>query len=443
MRQQLQQPFYRISRSEEGIALVLSIMVMMVVGALAGVAAASALEATDQSTQDRRVKQAISAADAGMDVSLYRLNKFASLLTSTVPCVVSAPATGILHGEVVLPDGWCRAQTEEMGGGASFTYRVSAPLRVDNPGQDVWQRKVIATGTAGGVRRRAAMIVNAPTGQALFADTVFSQEDLVLRNSARVNGNVRSDGNVNTQNSSIVCGNVIPGQGKQFLGGSQCSGFSSLPATEPFVLSPVVLPLTNDNLRIGNLDPWVDPGDIGWSPVSRVLTMSHSSTLTLTGGTYVFCRLELSHTAQLIVPDDGTPVRIYIDSPENCGGNAASVGLYNNSTILNPSGDPTMVQLYVAGSSNPSITTTVQLHNGHELQMVVYAPNSAISFDNQNRLRGAVAARRVSLDNNLEISADSRVNTLLVGDVPLTLYTRVSWVECVPSAPAAAPDSGC
>ena len=175
--------FDSISRSEEGIALVLSIMVMMVVGALAGVAAASALEATDQSTQDRKVKQAISAADAGMDVSLYRLNKFASLLTDTVQCVVPDPATGILNGAVVLPDGWCPTQTEEMGGGASFSYRVSAPLRVDNAGQDVWQRKVVATGTWAGVRRRAAMVVNAPTGQALFSDTVFSQEDLLLRNS--------------------------------------------------------------------------------------------------------------------------------------------------------------------------------------------------------------------------------------------------------------------
>ena len=243
MRRQHQQLFGSISRSEEGVALVLSIMVMMVVGALAGVAAASALEATDQSTQDRRVKQAISAADAGMDVSLYRLNKFASLLTDTVQCVVPDPATGILHGAVVLPDGWCPTQTEEMGSGASFSYRVSAPLRVDNAGQDVWQRKVVATGTVAGVKRRAAMVVNAPTGQSLFSDAVFSQEDLLLRNLARINGSARSNGNVITQNSSIICGNVTPGPGKQFQGGSQCGGFTSHPATEPFVLSPVVLPL--------------------------------------------------------------------------------------------------------------------------------------------------------------------------------------------------------
>ncbi len=441
MRQQ--QRFGRISGSEEGIALVLSIMVMMVVGALAGVAAASALEASDQSTQDRKVKQAISAADAGMDVSLYRLNKFATLLTDTVQCVVAAPVTGALNGAVVLPDGWCPTQTEELGAGASFSYRVSSPLRVENAGQDVWQRKVVATGTVNGVRRRAAMVVNAPTGQALFSDTVFSQENLLLRNSARVNGNVRSNGDVITLNNSLVCGNVTPGPGKQFQGGNQCAGFNSQPATEPFVLSPVVLPLVNDNARIGTLDPWTDPSHIGWSPISRALTMDHSSTLTLTGGNYVFCRLDLSTAAQLIVPNDGTPVRIYIDSPENCGGNTASVGLYNNSTILNPSGDPTMVQLYVAGSSNPAITTTVQFHNGHEVLLVVYAPNSVITFDNQNRLRGAVAARRVALNNNLEINWDSRVGNLLLGDVPLRLYTRESWVECVPTAPAGAPDAGC
>ena len=442
MRQQ-QQRFGSKARSEDGIALVLSIMVMMVVGALAGVAAANALEASDQSRQDRNVKQAISAADAGMDVALYRLNKFASLLTDTVECVVSAPATGILRGEVVLPDGWCPPQTEELGGGATFTYRVSAPVRVDNAGQDVWQRKVVSTGAVGSVQRRAAMVVNAPTGQALFDATVFSQEDLPLRNYARVNGNVRSNGNVNTQNNSLICGNIMVGVGKQFQGGNQCPGYSARQATEPYVLAPVVLPLTNDNLRIGTLDPWTNPGDISWSPTSRVLTMSNSATLTLRGGNYVFCRLELRQSAQLIVPDDGTPVRIYIDSPENCGGNTASLGLYNSSDILNPSGDPTMVQVYVAGSSNPAVTTTVQLHNGHEVQLVVYAPNSFITFDNQNRLRGAVSARKVELNNNLEISWDPRVRNLLVGDVPLRLYTRGSWVECIPTAPSGSPDAGC
>ena len=52
---------------------------------------------------------------------------------------------------------------------------------------------------------------------------------------------------------------MTPGPGKQFQGGNQCGGFTSQPATEPFVLSPVVLPLVNDNARIGILDPWTDP----------------------------------------------------------------------------------------------------------------------------------------------------------------------------------------
>ncbi len=436
-------PLSRTSHSEEGVALVLSIMVLMVSGALAAVAAGSALEATDNSRQDRKVKQAIAAADAGMDVALYRLNKFAGLLDPSVQCVVSNPPTGILTAEVVQLDGWCRSQTEEMGDGASFTYQVSAPLRIEDAGQDVWERKVISSGTVGTVRRRAATVVKAPTGQALFSDAVFSHEDLPLRNSAHVYGSVRSNGNVITENSAQVCGNVTFGPGKQFTGGSQCPGFLSRPATELFVLSPVILPASNDNARIGSLDPWTDSNRIGWSPSTRVLTMSHSSTLTLTGGSYVFCRLELSNSAQLIIPDDGTPVRIYIDSPENCGGTTASVGIHNSSTILNLSENPTMVQLYVAGSANPAITTTVQLHNLHELQLVVYAPNSQVSFDNNNRLKGAVAAKKVALNNNLEIRWDDRIGNLLVGDVPLPLYSRQSWVECSSVAPTASPDSGC
>jgi hypothetical protein len=207
------------------------------------------------------------------------------------------------------------------------------------------------------------------------------------------------------------------------------------------VLSPVALPVENDNARIGSTDPWTDPQRIAWSPSSRTLAMDGTSTLTLTGQNYVLCSLVLSNSARIIVPDDGTPVRIYIDSPQSCGGDNLSFSLRNSATIENVSGDPRMVQLYVAGSD--SSPTYVEFHNLHELTMVVYAPNSNVSFNNNNTFTGAIAARKVDMQNNLEIRWDARLSSLYSGDVPLPVYSRQAWVECTLGETGSEPDAGC
>jgi hypothetical protein len=428
-------------RSERGVALPVAVGVLVVSGMLAAVAVASGMTAGTQSRYDRNVKRAIAAADAGINVATYRLNKLANVLTTTLPCFTVNAQTGALYAEAVLGDGWCREQGESIEDGGSFSYRVSNAVHVDVEGQDVWQRKIVAVGDSNGVRRRAISILNAPTGTALFTDALFSDEDFTMRNFARVDGSVRSNGNVITQNNSLICGNVKVGPGKEFRGGNQCSGFGSEAVSEPFVLSPVTPPLTDDNDRIGGLDPWTEPQSIEWDTGSRLLRLRNSATLTLTGGTYFLCSLELRNSAQLIVPADGTPVRIYIDSPENCGGNTLSLGLYNSGTIVNESGDPKMVQLYVAGS--PTTATSVQIQNLHELVVALYAPNSMITFDNNNRFTGAVAAKKITMQNNLEFRWDQRLATLYVGDVPVPVYQRQSWVECAPQPSGSQPDSGC
>ena len=433
----------RIRHSEQGLAIPIALAVLLISGIVAAVAMASSLAATSQSRRDRNAKRAIAAADAGIDVATYRLNKLANVLTTVLPCVSLNAQTRVLYVEAVVGDGWCREQSEELEQGGSFTYRVSNAVRFHDADQDqdVWQRKIVSVGTVNGVRRRVVSTLNAPTGTSLFTDAVFSDEDFTMRNSARIDGSVRSNGNIITQNSAQICGNVTVGPGKEFRGGSQCSGFTRQTAPELFVLSPVDLPLVNDNSRIGSADPWTDPGNIQWNTGSRVLKLQNAATLRLTGGTYLFCSVELRNSSQLIIPDDGTPVRIYIDTPENCGGTTLSFGLYQSGTIVNESGNPAMAQIYVAGS--PTTTTSVQIHNLHELAIALYAPRSTISFDNQNRIVGAVAGKKLTMQNNLEFRWDQRLATLYVGDVPLPVYQRQAWVECKAQPGGAQPDAGC
>src|SRR3954454_3127533 len=113
--------------------------------------------------------------------------------------------------------------------------------------------------------------------------------------------------------------------------------------TEPFSFSPVnqrPTNSTNDNGRIGTLDPWTSPSDISWNPTTRVLTMSKTSTVTLSGDIYSFCRIQLSGSATIrIAARSATqlPLRIYMDTPENCGGAAGmgSVGLSQSAAFQN------------------------------------------------------------------------------------------------------------
>ena len=125
-------------------------------------------------------------------------------------------------------------------------------------------------------------------------------------------------------------------------------------------------PTDNDNYRIGNPpatdspDPCTDCNGIDWDPATRILRLRNNSTLTLGGGVYSFCGIEIENTAQLKIPVRplGTGIRIFIDSPEHCGGaGTGSVTVRNTGTILNLNTDPTTFQLNVLGS--PTIATQV------------------------------------------------------------------------------------
>jgi Tfp pilus assembly protein PilX len=425
---------------EEGIALPVAVAALMIVGALAGAAATSAVTATRQSSRDGNVKAAVAASDAGLQVGVFRLNKFANILDDTGQCVV-ANGSGTLVVEVVQGDGWCRAQTEDLGQGASFSYRVSARKPVTVGGQQVWQRDIVSTGLARGVQRRAATTLNAPKGTPLFVAGVFSDLDLNTWNSSQINSNVRSNGNVNLNNSALICGSVMVGPGKSMSGGPSCGG-GVTQATEPFVLSTIALPAANDNARIDNgLDP--KTGNVAWNAGTRVLTID-GGTLTLRGSSYVFCSLHLTKGARLIIEDDGTPVKIYIDAPENCSTGDPSPGsvLMEKKGRIDTLGPASLAQVYMTGSN--TIATGLDFENNEKeaVEMALYAPRSTFTIRNYGFLIGGVAAKQVSLQNNSEIRYDSSVAGIGSDTVPLQIYSRQSWVECSTTA-GAAPNSNC
>ena len=94
-----------------------------------------------------------------------------------------------------------------------------------------------------------------------------------------------------------------------------------------------------------------------------MLQVANNSSLTLTGDVYSFCSLTVANNATLRIAPRTTPLKIYIDSPESCGGGAGmgSVSVINNGLIQNLNTSPATLQLYVLGST--SINTTVTIGN--------------------------------------------------------------------------------
>jgi len=417
-----------------------------------------ALASQTQSARDRDVKRALQAANGGFDAAVYRLNL---MQPGSQQCAVPG-ATGLLEIAPVQADGWCAAQTEDVGEGAVYSVRVSAAVSLHVNGQALVQREMVSTGTAHGVRRRVYTRITAATGEPVFAGGYagVSITSLDVGNSVQVTGGLGSNGNITLKNFAEVCGDATPGPGKSLNiqnNAQVCSGYSTQPVQTSFNFQPVDqgnAPTVNDNSRIGNPpsgtspDPCTSCGDVDWNPTTRVLKLHNSATLTLGGNVYSLCRLELGNTAQLKIAarQSGTAVRIYMDSPEACGGGSGmgSISVGNNSSIVNLNSDPTTLQIYVVGSA--SIPTSVDFSNGLDLAsdmiMAIYAPNSTVTLRNNVRLTGAVVARSLVLQNNAVLTYDSRIGDITTGS-PLRLYRAEDFRECSNDQTTAAVDSGC
>jgi Tfp pilus assembly protein PilX len=451
-------------RSQEGIAFPVALVMLLVISVLATVAATAATSGASQSSEDRGVKRAIAAVDAGLQAALYRANKIPQ---ASNKCV-TAGANGTLAVSDPSPDGWCAAQSESLDDGASFTYRVSQGRNVLENGQSLVQRKIVSSGcvlagatpaqclAGAGVKRRAMTTVAAVDSSLFGAGGVLSKESLTVQNNGYVASSVASNDDIVIRNNGEICGDAVygPSAGDDFAMQNNaiydCPGTGATRAQQDFLLNPVngnAARAGNDNARITSGQDGV-VGTISWDAPNKILKLNNSAILTLTGDTYSFCYLELDNGAQLrIAPRSGRPpLRIFIDTPENCaaaGTNRGSVKVQNNATIVNETNDPAMLQLYVEGSTAQS--TSVAFRNnsgaGQDMDLVVYAPNSNLVVENNGNLRGAVAAKSILIDNNGKVTWDDRASVVTMSTA--AIYQRQAWQECAVQAAGPAPDAGC
>src|SRR5688572_32252233 len=253
----------RVWKDERGVALPISLMVMVLVSGLAVVSARAAVNTQHQTLRDGNAKRAVQAASAGVEAATYQLNL---LQPPATQCVIRT-AAGLLALAPIGADGWCASQTEDLGDGTEYTFRVSSASVVVGNGQNLVQRRVLATGRKNGFQRRVLVTTAASVQSPLFAANyaAVSLDSIDFGNNTEVLGGVGSNGNIALRNSAGVCGVATPGIGKALTlnnSATVCSGYSTAAATIPFSLPPVDqqdASTVNHNGRICAAGPVSDP----------------------------------------------------------------------------------------------------------------------------------------------------------------------------------------
>jgi hypothetical protein len=462
-----------LRRNESGMAVATALIAMTVAFSFASAAVVYSVNTQHGTIRDHDTKQAIAAADAGANVALMRMNQFSKAVSTASPCV--GISGSLLVPREAEPDGWCQQLTGTVGS-ATYSYRVGPSTTACSGSTSC----VVAVGTSNGVSRRIEVTLGTSSvGGILSRAGVIGDEDITLDNNADIRVGVGTNGNVKLSNGASICGDIRNGIGKKTTfenSSSQCSGYvktegnETLPAVSSFMpeglasswgddkrltkcttltattRTPESCQLDSYSKSWGTTIPW--NGNAASKP--RTIEPAQNSTLTLTGGDYFICRLYLGNNSHLIM-GDGATVRIFFDTPENCGmkSGEAQIRVENNADITSSGYQPTegkyaLMGLYVMGSA--TIPTKIVFSNNSNGkneagdQFILYAPNSNIYMENNATFKGAIVGKTVYLSNHAKVIQDEGFEPPNIGGS--NLFSRQSYVECT-GATASPPNANC
>jgi hypothetical protein len=448
-------------REQGGFAMPVVIAVSSLLMLVAAVAVTSGLSSTTSSNRDRQVKVSRQAADAGLELALFHLN--AVMAGEAQPCAARDAAGNFTLTGYAAGGQWCAPVTDTMADGSKVEYQVSAETSIPGTNPEQVTRKIVATGTYLGQKRRVYTEIRAIRGIVGFGIYGISAKDqITILNSASIGTpaapvNVRTNGNIRMENNSYVCGDVTPGPGKtldRIPPATICPGKSTAPATSQLQFDDYIAQHdaawnANDNSRLGcgggpTKDTCSNPSMVNWDANKRELIVEGNAELTLSGSMYSFCRLNLKNNSRLFIaarPPD-TPIRLYFGSPSQCGGQTENVMIENGWGITNHNTDPTTLQFFVRGDPNKLTRVNIKNNtaNSAATPMMLYAPHSEVILENHAGIFGGIAGKTVDLKNNVTFTFDP--NALPPPASSALVYQPTQHRECSPQ-PSGTPDSGC
>lgn len=428
-----------LHRDERGIAVPTALMALIATFAISSVAVMSTVDVQQGTKRDHDSKEAIAAADAGANIALLRLNRYLPSMTLAHPCI--GP-----NGEYqTAVSGWCPATTTESVGGATYSYAVSAYAGNSTP------LNVVSVGSSGTVKRRVNVALTTTKGKGVFADEKFVGQDKI-----EVNGNIRIEADIGTNgsitkngSSGTICGDERHGVGKEAPTPS-CSGVKTEENRElPPIVPPANIATENANCMlaqkctsgpyVGKVDTWTKKNP--WSgATSRIIDVGSNGSLTMNGNDYFVCQLNVGPGTLYMSAQ--AHVRIFIDTPQNCGmaSGATQVNIGGGGNIVSSGYNPKqgiyeIPAIYLLG--NGGVTITANSGTNHVL---IYAPQSAIDFGGGAEWIGMIAGKSIYMHGNPFFKSDSNLKEPDITYAGRFLRTR--YVECT-GATASPPNASC
>ena len=446
--------------------MVIVMTVIFLILAFGATVLTGAMQGEQSSTTNRNSSQALAAAQAGLDVALYRLNRMSNV-TSDVQCL--AGSLGVTQLALAV-GGWCGPVDSAAGAGPALangtTYKYwetnvlatgsKCGLVAAIMNGTTHQRCIVAVGTSGGVTRRIVQLVKGTSRTTSVVNGILSYGAFTTSGGLTLTGDIGSNGNVAMSGSGINVHGAVqyvpPHTFTQPNGCTSCG--QGTPKGAPFAPSvpdPTAFALS----QVGNKNASLGLGS-AYNAATRELGGSNvgssGSPIVFTSGVYNFCNVDLSGQTYLKVPA-GETVTIYIDSPfrpaSGCAAGKGNFKLPNQMSWINENSDPGSLQIIAYG--NPAGIgglPAFQMSSGSNgandpFAAIVNAPASNFTTAGPLAMAGQITAGSVTLNNPVTLNAAG-------GTAPLTNQvawgrdrSQGGWAECKANTVPSTPDDGC
>ncbi len=362
--------FFRRLTDERGVALPVALAVLFTVAGLATVAARAAI-VSQQPVVPRQQRQARRAGRERRPSGGRLPDQPAAAQRDPVRaqgCLRPARS----RTAPLQADNWCPPQTEDLGDGASYTFQISVsldrdhehgPVRGPAQGRVVRNRERRSPARGGDHQRRAG------------------RPDLparLRRGGARVHQHEEQRGHL--RSPRLERHDHGQEQPRHLRQRHAWTRQDRIDRPEPHPVSRATTrprprsrstssrstsrkATPNDNVRLTNMkagsgtpqDTCSSCNKIAWSSSTKVLTIDNAAYWNPTGNVYLLCRLDFK-SGTIQIPSRTTPLFIYIDSPENCGGTTGMGSVVMDGTFTNLYSPAHAIAIMVAG----------QPHEGHQ-----------------------------------------------------------------------------
>ena len=370
--------------SRRGFALISVLLVMIVMSGLLVSMLSTSLSVSRKLDQVGDTEGALAAAEAGLAASLhaFRLTGSPDVGSRTDPRILG---TGVY---------WVRAQTLPDG---SFD--------------------LLSVGLSGAGRRALrAVLTNSAIKETKYPFALFSLEDLTVGSSVVIDSwnphlgtsyadqlgtpsnhlaTTGTNGNISLGPSSNIQGDAYAGVTGTVSDPTSVSGTVDN-QSEPTVLDPVIEPdyfhLYKTVFTISN-----SHGFHGESWEITDLTIETGGTLRMNGPTrWKFTNLTMKPGSKIVMNTTNGPVDVYVDGVLN---------MDSNSSIETGEGPSNQITWYLTGGPDQ----VVDFAPNSQFYGRLYAPEADITVRSNFHIYGAVTARKITLDSNVQFTYDASI----------------------------------